>query len=34
MLCVANGDRIDMKKVLGMFSVELTSVKDFVNAMS
>jgi uncharacterized protein YbjT (DUF2867 family) len=34
MLCVANGDRIDMKEVLVKFSVKLTSVRDFVNAMS
>lgn len=34
MLCVANGDRIDMNEVLGKFPVELTSVKDFVKSVS
>jgi len=33
MLCVANGDRIDMKEVLSKFPVELTSVKEFANSM-
>ena len=33
MLCVANGDRIGMKEVLGKFPVKLTSVKDFVNSL-
>jgi len=31
MLCVANGDRIDMQEVLSKFPVELTSVKEFAN---
>jgi len=33
MLCVANGDRIDMKEVLAKFPVELASVKDFANSV-
>jgi uncharacterized protein YbjT (DUF2867 family) len=33
MLCVANGDRIDMKEILVKFPVKLTSVKDFVNSV-
>lgn len=33
MLCVANGDLIDMKNVLSKFSVELTSVKDFAYSL-
>ena len=33
MLCVANGDHIDMKNVLSKFPVELTSVKDFANSL-
>ena len=32
MLCVANGDRIDMNEILGKFPVELTSVKEFANS--
>ena len=31
MLCVANGDRIDMQEVLSKFPGELTSVKEFAN---
>ena len=34
MLCVANGDRIDMKDVLSKFPVELTSVKEFANTLA
>lgn len=34
MLCVANGDYIDMKEVLGKFPVKLTSVRDFANSVS
>jgi uncharacterized protein YbjT (DUF2867 family) len=33
MLCLANGDRIDMKEVQGKFPVRLTSVKDYVNSL-
>jgi uncharacterized protein YbjT (DUF2867 family) len=33
MICVANGDRIEMKEVLGKFPVNLTSVKEFVNTL-
>jgi uncharacterized protein YbjT (DUF2867 family) len=33
MLCVANGDRIDMKEMLSKFPFKLTSVKDFVNSL-
>jgi len=33
MLCVANGDHIDMGNVLCKFPVELTSVKDFANSV-
>jgi uncharacterized protein YbjT (DUF2867 family) len=33
MLCLANGDQINMKDVLGKFPVELTSVKDYVNSL-
>jgi len=33
MLCVANGDRIDMKEMLEKFPVRLTSVKEFANQM-
>jgi uncharacterized protein YbjT (DUF2867 family) len=33
MICVANGDRIEMKEVLGKFPVKLTSVKEFVNTL-
>ncbi|MDP3642180.1 MAG: SDR family oxidoreductase [Bacteroidota bacterium] len=33
MLCVANGDRIDMKEVLSKFPVELTSVKEFAHSV-
>lgn len=33
MLCVAEGDKIEMKEVLTKFPVELTSVKDFVGAL-
>jgi uncharacterized protein YbjT (DUF2867 family) len=32
MLCVANGDRIDMKEMLTKFQFKLTSVKDFAYA--
>ncbi len=31
MLCIAAGDRIDMKEVLDKFSIKLISVKDYVN---
>lgn len=34
MLCVANGGRIDMKKILSRFSVKLRSVKDYAGIMS
>jgi uncharacterized protein YbjT (DUF2867 family) len=34
MLCVANGDRIDMKEVLSKFHIELTSVKDFATSVA
>ncbi|HAQ19697.1 MAG TPA: hypothetical protein DCR40_10765 [Prolixibacteraceae bacterium] len=34
MLCVANGDRIDMENVLSKFPVKLMSVKDFANSMA
>jgi uncharacterized protein YbjT (DUF2867 family) len=33
MLCLANGDHVDMKEVLGKFPVKLTSVKDYVNSL-
>lgn len=33
MLCVANGDQIDMKDVLSKFPVELMSVKDFAKSI-
>jgi uncharacterized protein YbjT (DUF2867 family) len=33
MLCVANGDCIDMKEVLGKFPVKLTTMKDYVNSL-
>ena len=33
MICVANGDRIDMKNVLSKFPVKLTSVKEFANSV-
>ena len=33
MLCVANGDFIDMKEILRKFPVRLTSVKEFANQM-
>jgi len=32
MLCVANGDRIDMKEILNKFPIKLTSVKEFANS--
>lgn len=34
MLCVAKGDRIDMKDVHSKFNIELTSVKDFVHSLA
>jgi uncharacterized protein YbjT (DUF2867 family) len=34
MLCVAKGDKIEMKEVLMKFPVKLTSVKDFVGALA
>ncbi|MDP2335851.1 MAG: SDR family oxidoreductase [Bacteroidota bacterium] len=34
MLCVANGDRIDMKEILSKFPVELTSVKEFAHSFA
>jgi uncharacterized protein YbjT (DUF2867 family) len=33
MLCVAKGDRIDMKEILNKFQVDLISVKDFVHSI-
>lgn len=33
MLCVANGDRIDMKEILSKFPVKLTTVQDFANSI-
>jgi len=32
-LCVANGDLIEMKEILKKFPVRLTSVKEFANQM-
>lgn len=34
MLCVSNGDRIEMKEILDKFPVKLTSVKEFAKAVS
>jgi uncharacterized protein YbjT (DUF2867 family) len=34
MLCLAKGDRIDMKDVLSRFNIELTSVNDFVYSLA
>ena len=33
MLCVANGDRIEMKDLLKVFSVKLTSVKEYIHSV-
>ena len=33
MLCVANGDPIDMKNILGKFNIKLKSVRDFARSM-
>jgi uncharacterized protein YbjT (DUF2867 family) len=33
MLCVSNGDRIEMKEILDKFPVKLISVKDFANSI-
>ena len=33
MLCLSNGDRIEMKEILDKFPVKLTSVKDFANSV-
>jgi uncharacterized protein YbjT (DUF2867 family) len=34
MLCLANGDPIDMKKTLDLFALKLTSVKEYVRQMT
>lgn len=33
MLCVSNGDRMDMKEILDKFPVKLISVKDYANSV-
>jgi uncharacterized protein YbjT (DUF2867 family) len=34
MLCAASGDRIDMNEILGVFPIELTSIKSFASSLA